>query len=43
MRARAQARFRQGRYDEALGLACQVIERAADLEDLSDLAHAYYL
>ena len=43
MRARAQARFRQGRYDEALDLAGQVVERAADLDDLGDLAHAYYL
>ena len=43
MRARAQARFRQGRYAESLDLAGQVIERAADLDDLGDLAHAYYL
>ena len=43
MRARAQARFRQGRYAESLELAGQVIERAADLDDLGDLAHAYYL
>ena len=43
MRARAQARFRQGRYEDALRLAGQVIERAADLDDLGDLAHAYYL
>ena len=42
-RARAQARFRQGRYDEALDLAGEVTERALDLGDLSDLAHAYYL
>jgi tetratricopeptide (TPR) repeat protein len=43
MRARAQARFRQGRYEDALELASQVIERAANLDDLGDLAHAYYL
>src|SRR6478752_1444950 len=43
IRARAQARFRQGRYADALELAGQVIERAADLDDLGDLAHAYYL
>jgi tetratricopeptide (TPR) repeat protein len=42
-RARAQARFRQGRYDEALELAADVIERAAALGDLPNLAHAYYL
>jgi class 3 adenylate cyclase/tetratricopeptide (TPR) repeat protein len=43
MRARAQARFRQGRYQDALALAGRVIERAADLDDIGDLAHAYYL
>jgi predicted ATPase len=42
-RARAQARFRQGRYDEALILAAMVIERSTGLHDLGDLAHAYYL
>jgi predicted ATPase/class 3 adenylate cyclase len=42
-RARAQARFRQGRYDEALELARDVIERANALADLPNLAHAYYL
>jgi len=42
-RARAQARFRQGRYDEALALASAVIERSSGLHDLRDLAHAYYL
>jgi predicted ATPase/class 3 adenylate cyclase len=42
-RARAQARFRQGRYDEALVLASMVIERATGLHDMRDLAHAYYL
>ncbi len=43
VRARAQARFRQGRYDEALELAAQVIDRARALGELRDLAHAYYL
>jgi tetratricopeptide (TPR) repeat protein len=42
-RARAQVRFRQGRYDEALELARDVIERATALADLPNLAHAYYL
>jgi tetratricopeptide (TPR) repeat protein len=42
-RARAQARFRQGKYDEALALATKVIERAEGLQALGDLAHAHYL
>jgi tetratricopeptide (TPR) repeat protein len=42
-RARAQARFRQGRYDQALAHATEVIERAMGLHALRDLAHAYYL
>jgi predicted ATPase/class 3 adenylate cyclase len=42
-RARAQARFRQGRYVEALALASEVIDRSTGLHDLRDLAHAYYL
>jgi class 3 adenylate cyclase/tetratricopeptide (TPR) repeat protein len=43
IRARAQARFRQGRYDQALAHATEVIERAMGLHALRDLAHAYYL
>ncbi|MBA3844364.1 MAG: tetratricopeptide repeat protein [Actinobacteria bacterium] len=43
IRARAQSRFRQGRYEDALKLAKDVIEQAAELDDLGDLAHAYYL
>jgi tetratricopeptide (TPR) repeat protein len=42
-RARAQARFRQGRYDEALALAGDVVTRATAVGDLPNLAHAYYL
>ena len=41
--ARAQARFRQGSYDEALKLATAVVNRANELGDLRNLAHAYYL
>ena len=41
--ARAQARFRQGRYEEALPIAQGVVAQALDLEDLRTLAHAYYL
>ena len=41
--ARAQARFRQGSYDEALRLAAAVVTRANELGDLRNLAHAYYL
>jgi tetratricopeptide (TPR) repeat protein len=41
--ARAQARFRQGNYDEALKLAGRVVTRANELGDLRNLAHAYYL
>ena len=41
--ARAQARFRQGSYDESLKLAERVITEANELGDLRNLAHAYYL
>lgn len=41
--ARAQARFRQGNYDDALGLAERVVTDANRLGDLRSLAHAYYL
>jgi len=41
--ARAQARFRQGNYDEALKLAGRIVTRANELGDLRNLAHAYYL
>ena len=41
--ARAQARFRQGNYDDALGLAERVVADANRLGDLRNLAHAYYL
>jgi class 3 adenylate cyclase/tetratricopeptide (TPR) repeat protein len=41
--ARAQARFRQGRYEEALPVAQAVVAQALDLLDLRTLAHAYYL
>jgi predicted ATPase/class 3 adenylate cyclase len=41
--ARAQARFRQANYDDALTLAQRVIDAANSLGDLRNLAHAYYL
>jgi class 3 adenylate cyclase/tetratricopeptide (TPR) repeat protein len=43
MLARAQIRFRQGRYDDALRGTRLVIEGANALGDLRTLAHAYYL
>jgi tetratricopeptide (TPR) repeat protein len=41
--AHAQARFRQGRYDDVIRLCDVIIREAQDLEDLRNLAHAYYL
>ncbi|MDX6475280.1 MAG: hypothetical protein QOH95_791, partial [Gaiellaceae bacterium] len=41
--ARAQVRFRQGRYGEALPIAQAVVTHANELGDLRTLAHAYYL
>src|SRR5205814_1944558 len=41
--ARAQARFRQGHYDDALALAERVSADANRIGDLRNLAHAYYL
>jgi tetratricopeptide (TPR) repeat protein len=41
--ARAQIRFRQGRYDDSLRGAQVVVDQANALGDLRTLAHAYYL